>query len=110
MPCPEPGGGLEEGGIFRRSWWSGDGVAARGARGQQPERMRRIGVLLPSAADDVPVSSAGKNALYPGSAPVATRRDGSALHADHDPIYSAGSSPAAHMAAIAWAAALPLPQ
>ena len=29
--------------------------------------------------------SAARNTLYPGSGPVATGRDGSALHADHDP-------------------------
>jgi hypothetical protein len=30
-------------------------------------------------------ATAGRNALYPGSGPVATGRDGSTLHADHDP-------------------------
>jgi hypothetical protein len=30
-------------------------------------------------------TSAGRNARYPGSGPVATGHDGSTLHADHDP-------------------------
>ena len=51
MPSPEPRGGHEATGISRCS----GGAAASwplAARAQQAERMRRIGVLLPAAADD----------------------------------------------------------
>ena len=50
MPCPEPGGGHEAAGISRCCW-----VVRRRwplARARSSERVRRIGVLLPAAADD----------------------------------------------------------
>ena len=52
MPSPEPGGGHEAAGISRVF-----SVARRpswplAARAQQGERMRRIGMLMPAAADD----------------------------------------------------------
>ena len=51
MPSPEPGGGHEAAGISRCSRRRGGCVAACGARAAA-ERMRRIGMLLPAAADD----------------------------------------------------------
>ena len=45
MPSPEPGGGHEAAGISRCSGWCG-GAWPLAAHAQQPERVRRIGVLI----------------------------------------------------------------
>ena len=56
MPSPEPRGGHEAAGISRCSRRRG-GDWPLAARAQQGERMRRIGVLMPAAADDPEVQA-----------------------------------------------------
>ena len=51
MPYPEAGGGHEAAGIHRAARRRGSAWPLA-ARAQQAERVRRIGVLLPAAADD----------------------------------------------------------
>ena len=51
MPCPEPEDNNEAARVHHASRRRG-GAWPLAARAQQPERMRRIGVLLPAAADD----------------------------------------------------------
>ena len=52
MHCPEPFGGSNEAArVHHATWRCGSGWPLA-ARAQQPERMRRIGVLMPGTADD----------------------------------------------------------